>query len=57
MKFTELNKKLKEEVKPLYNLQGGDAFLIQKSILVLEIMAQIWEMYHFSITIVIVSNL
>ena len=36
MKFTELNKKLKEEIKPLYNLQGGDAFLIQKSLSLLK---------------------
>ena len=32
MKFMDLSKKLKEEIKPLYNLQGGDVFLIQKAI-------------------------
>lgn len=32
MKFMDLSKKLKDEIKPLYNLNGGDAFLIQKAV-------------------------
>ncbi|MBR4998541.1 MAG: hypothetical protein IKY10_01555, partial [Clostridia bacterium] len=32
MKFIELNKNLKEEIKPLYNLKGEDFFLIKQAI-------------------------
>ena len=32
MKFIELNKHLKEEVKPLYNIKGDDFFLIKQAI-------------------------
>jgi len=32
MKFIELNKKLKEEVKPLYNIKGDDLFLVKQAL-------------------------
>ena len=32
MKFIELTKNLKEEIKPLYNLKGEDFFLIKQAL-------------------------
>ena len=32
MKFIELNKNLKEEIKPLYNIKGDDFFLIKQAL-------------------------
>ncbi len=32
MKFIELNKHLKEEIKPLYNLKGDDFFLVKQAL-------------------------
>lgn len=47
MKFIELNKKLKEEVKNLYNITGGDDFLVKQAITNLKY-ALIKEMEEFN---------
>lgn len=36
MKFIELNKKLKEQILPLYNIVGEDIFLVRQSITILK---------------------
>ena len=33
MKFIDLNKHLKEEIKPLYNIKGDDFYLIRQAVL------------------------